>query len=94
VIPFKMADFCFKASSTGIDIYIKDQLCQFDGFLSYGYRKKTSMEVYLYISKIMEEKSIVCLHDNDINLILDNKLLQSIYFAKYKVVSSINVNIQ
>lgn len=33
----------------------------------------------------MEEKGIVSLHDNDINLILNNKLLQSVYFAKSKV---------
>ncbi len=85
VIAFRVGDLCYKASKAGIEVYINDRPCHLDGFLSYGYRKKTSMEAYLYVSKIMEAKGVVCLHANDVSVILDNKLLQSIHFAKASV---------
>jgi ribosomal protein S6--L-glutamate ligase len=43
------------------------------------------MDAYLYISKIMQENSIVCLHDSYADLVLNDKLLQSVHFAKSKI---------
>ena len=82
IIPFKAQDFFYKANKDGIEIYINNELCKFDGFFSYGYRKKSSFEAYMYIAKIMQETNIICLHESNNDLILNNKFLQSIHFAK------------
>ncbi len=80
-----MGDFRYKASKTGIQVHINNEPCHFDGFLSYGYRKKTSMEVYLFIARILEENGVVCLHDHKIDRIVNNKLLQSLQYSKANV---------
>ena len=85
VIKFKLEDIFFKASSNGIEIFVNGEKCELDGFLSYGYRKKINMEAYYNIVKIMQEKGVSCLHSHNMELILNNKLLQAVQFAKAKI---------
>ena len=85
IVPFKVQDFYYQANKDGFQIYINNEVCKFDGFFSYGYRKNFSMDTYMYISTIMQANKIVCLHDSTNDRILNNKLLQSINFAKAKI---------
>lgn len=85
VIQFKYEDIYFKGCKNGIEIYVQNKLCEFDGFMAYGYRSKLDMESYLYILKMMELKGVVCLNSHYTEMILNDKLLQSIHFAKANV---------
>ena len=85
IIPFTYQDFYFKSSSNGIDLYINNKITELDGFLSYGYRRKENMDIYLYIIQMMEQKDVVCLHSYEVDRVLNSKLLQSIHFGKAKV---------
>ncbi|XP_002164646.3 probable alpha-L-glutamate ligase [Hydra vulgaris] len=85
VIPFTYQNFYFKGSKNGIDLYIDNKVIDLDGFLSYGYRSKNNMDIYMYVVQMMEQKGVVCLHSHEIDCIINSKLLQSIYFGKAKI---------
>jgi hypothetical protein len=87
LIEFKADDFFYKSSRNGIEIYIRKEIAKLDGFMSFGYRRQCNMENYFHISRIIQESNVACLWDHNTELILNNKLTQSIYFAKAKVQS-------
>jgi ribosomal protein S6--L-glutamate ligase len=69
-------------SETGIEIFIKNNKVQLDGFLSYGYMSRFHYEAYSYIVIGLESAGVMTLHTSECEKILNNKYEQSIRFAK------------
>lgn len=85
ILQFTIDDIQIKASKAGLDVYIKNELVNFDAFLSYGYRSPINMASYLTLVKLMQQKGVVCLHSHYHEIILNDKMLQSTYFASSNV---------
>jgi ribosomal protein S6--L-glutamate ligase len=85
IIQFTIDDIQIKASKTGLDIFIKNNIVNLDGFLSYGYRSQKNMNAYYTLVKYMEQKGVVCLHSHYHELILNDKSLQNMHFASHFV---------
>ena len=82
VVQFRCDQVRVKASSQGgLEFYIDDYPAQFDAFLSYGYRSKMSMNAYLNVVKVMEQMGVVVLHSHENELVMSNKMVQSIIFS-------------
>ena len=81
ILQFSIDDIQIKASKNGLDIFVNSELVNFDAFLSYGYRSPKNMSSYLTLVKLMEQKGVVVLHSHYHEIILNDKMLQSTYFA-------------
>jgi ribosomal protein S6--L-glutamate ligase len=81
----ELDDINFQVSTGQIDLYIKNDKTEVDGFLAYGYMSPLHYEAYLFIVATFEAIGVPCLHTSSAEKILLNKYLQSLCFAKANV---------
>jgi glutathione synthase/RimK-type ligase-like ATP-grasp enzyme len=82
VIPFDLLDISIECSTEkGIHFYLKKELFEFDAVINYGYMSPFKDVAWGYILRAAEKAGKFILHKYDILRVLDNKLLQGIYYT-------------
>lgn len=85
IINISIDDISFAVHKGEIDILIKNIKTELHGFLSYGYMSKFHFEAYMYIISTLHSLNIPCLHTPEVESILNNKYLQSLYYSKSNI---------
>lgn len=81
VLPFNLLDISVESNTSGIKFYNNKELFEFDALLNYGYMSPFKDVAWKYILAAAEQAGKFVLHKSEILKILDNKLLQGIYYA-------------
>jgi len=78
----QLEDIHFAIGTGRIEVHVNERRVSWDGFLSYGYMSKFHFEAYMYIISSMDAAGIACLHNAELEKILNNKYLQGLQYAK------------
>lgn len=86
IVSFEIQDIHFKMSQTnGTEIFIKNKIIKFDGFLSYGYMSKFNFDAYFYILNAFHILNIPTSYNPEDQRIMNSKLLQSFCFTRNNI---------
>jgi glutathione synthase/RimK-type ligase-like ATP-grasp enzyme len=85
VITFSLEEIAFSITIGIVDILIRNEKTNMDGFLSYGYMSKFHYDSYLYVIETICSIGIPCLYTMDQEIILGNKYLQALSYSKNSI---------